>query len=302
MLYQYPTNSYYDIARQTAYMFQQRDQNPGNKPFSYYETLAKQRLLTQMEYTVRPVDKRENYIKRCVGIPGDEIEVRNGTLMVNGGEAELPELHQYDYHITTTERLREKVLKQKFAVNFEDSKPTPKTPLDGVNQNDAYLPLTVEAAEGLEALDIVSTIEKNFKPAGEATQAYGTFPNDPNYNWNRDNFGPVVIPKKGETVQLTIDNLPLYRRIIDVYENNELSVKGDQISINGEVATSYTFTYDYYFMMGDNRHNSADSRFWGFVPEDHIVGKALFVWFSYDKELSWSDGRLRVDRFFNGIE
>ena len=120
------------------------------------------------------------------------------------------------------------------------------------------------------------------------------FPNDSQYNWTVDNFGPILVPKKGATVELNIKTLALYRRIIKSYENNDLKVNGDQILINGEVATSYTFKMDYYWMMGDNRHNSQDSRYWGFVPEDHIVGKAVFVWMSWDAQ----QGEIRWDRLF----
>jgi signal peptidase I len=127
------------------------------------------------------------------------------------------------------------------------------------------------------------------------------FPSNEKYPWNVDNFGPLTIPAKGATVQLTTDNLPLYKRIISVYENNKLEVKGTEIRINGEVATSYTFKMDYFWMMGDNRHNSADSRYWGFVPEDHVVGKAKFIWLSMDKDKSFP-AKIRFKRMFSVIK
>ena len=127
------------------------------------------------------------------------------------------------------------------------------------------------------------------------------FPSDSRFPWNVDNFGPLTVPAKGETIDLTIDNLPLYERIIDIYETNHLEVDGDQIKINGEVATSYTFKMDYYWMMGDNRHNSADSRYWGFVPEDHVVGKAKFIWLSLDKDKSFP-ANIRFKRLFTGVK
>ena len=116
-----------------------------------------------------------------------------------------------------------------------------------------------------------------------------------------DNFGPVTIPKKGETVELTADNLPIYERVITFYEHNDLKIEEDRIYINGIESNSYTFQMDYYFMMGDNRHNSADSRFWGFVPEDHIVGKAVFIWLSIDKEATKLFEKIRWRRIFNLI-
>ena len=123
------------------------------------------------------------------------------------------------------------------------------------------------------------------------------FPHSEDYVWNIDNFGPITVPSKGSSVSLNTTNLPMYERIIQVYEQNNLELKGNEIYINGELATSYTFQMDYYWMMGDNRHNSLDSRFWGFVPEDHVVGKALFIWMSWDK----NNGKVRWDRLFNGI-
>jgi signal peptidase I len=126
------------------------------------------------------------------------------------------------------------------------------------------------------------------------------FPHSPNFPWTEDNFGPLWIPRKGATVPLTLENLPLYQRIIDLYENNDLQVKDSTILINGQPATSYTFKMDYYFMMGDNRHNSADGRFWGFVPEDHVVGKAVFVWLSLDKDKRFPSN-IRWNRMFRTI-
>ena len=128
-----------------------------------------------------------------------------------------------------------------------------------------------------------------------------SFPYSNKYSWTADNFGPLWIPQKGITIPLSIDNLPLYERIIDVYENNDLEVRDGDIFINGERADSYTFKMDYYWMMGDNRHNSADSRYWGFVPEDHIVGKASFIWLSLDNEKSFPQN-IRWDRLFNKVK
>lgn len=136
----------------------------------------------------------------------------------------------------------------------------------------------------------------------EWNRVWSVFPNDPRYDWSRDNFGPVLLPAKGMSIALTPDNLPLYERAIRVYEGNDLRLKGGKIFINGEEANSYTFKMDYYWMMGDNRHNSLDSRYWGFVPEDHIVGRPSFVWLSLDQELGWTDGKIRWSRMFRGVD
>jgi signal peptidase I len=161
------------------------------------------------------------------------------------------------------------------------------------------LPLTPAKAELIKKYPNVISVSKSLKPAGERDGRI--FPHSPLYNWNEDNFGPLVVPSKGTTIVLTLKNLPFYQRIIDVYENNDLKVKGGKIYINGSEALSYTFKMDYYWMMGDNRHMSADSRFWGFVPEDHVVGKAVFVWLSLDKDKSIFGGKLRLSRMFRTV-
>ena len=170
----------------------------------------------------------------------------------------------------------------------------------GVNVNNMFVyPLVKENVEKIKALPCVKSVTRIIKPKG-FRETY-IFPHDERYRWNEDNFGPLYVPKRGATIQLTLDNLPLYRRIIETYEENKVSVSGGQILINNQPATEYTFKMDYYFMMGDSRHNSADSRFWGFVPEDHVVGKALFIWFSTDKDKSFLSS-IRWSRVFMGIK
>ncbi|MFO7617745.1 MAG: signal peptidase I, partial [Bacteroidales bacterium] len=219
----------------------------------------------------RPVDRRENFIKRCIGLPGDTVEIRHNWVYVNGLPQDSLNGMQFDYQVIT------------------DGTPINQKKLDMLEiyrgeyqfSNGVYiLPLTEESRREVYKLPNVRFAERMEIPAGERD---GTFPFSRNYNWNRDNYGPVWIPKKGMTVPITIENLPLYERIIDVYESNDLEVSGNIIKINGQPTGEYTFKMDYYWMMGDNRHNSADSRYWGFVPEDHIVGRPVFVYVSFNK-------------------
>lgn len=238
----------------------------------------------------RPVDKRENYIKRCVGIAGDVLEYKNGQLFVNGKEQQHFKGVQYDNIVTTNGVGINKRTLEELNISEADRH---------MYSNTQYLfPLTKENEEKLTAMKNVASVQRTLIPADNWDK--NIFPFSSKYPWNVDNFGPLEIPKKGQTAQLTIDNLPLYERIIDLYEANDLTVTDSTIYINGAVATSYTFKMDYYWMMGDNRHNSADSRYWGFVPEDHIVGKAVFIWLSLDKDQPFYN-KIRWSRLFSFV-
>lgn len=242
------------------------------------------------EIVARPVDKRENYIKRCVAIPGDIIKMEQGQLFVNGKpQKQIPGM-QHEYTVLTNgTALNPKALER---LNIAEAD-------RGIVSSAQYIfPLTEDMATQLKSFSNVTSIEKIIQPEGKWDPAI--FPHSEDFPWNVDNFGPITIPKKGETVELTVKNLPFYERIIDVYENNDLKVENGVIKINGEAAGSYTFKMDYYWMMGDNRHNSADSRYWGFVPEDHVVGKAKFIWLSLDKDKSFP-ANIRIKRMFRGI-
>jgi len=238
----------------------------------------------------RPVDKRENYIKRCVGIAGDVLEYKNGQLFVNGKEQQHFPGMQYDNVVTTDGTGINKRMLDEMKIAEDDRHMASNTQY--------FFPLTQENEEKLKAMKNVTSVQRTLIP--DANWDQNIFPYSSNYPWNVDNFGPLEIPKKGQTVKLTIDNLPLYKRIIDLYEANDLKVTDSTIYINGAVADSYTFKMDYYWMMGDNRHNSADSRYWGFVPEDHIVGKAVFIWLSMDKDQPFYN-KVRWSRLFSFV-
>ena len=235
----------------------------------------------------RPTDRRENYVKRCVGLPGQTLQIKNRIVYLNGKANKEPENVQYTYFVKLKQNLPEDLLKE-LNISIED--------LTSLNQN-GYMPLTKHALQVLSARkDLVQSIQLNT----DATTG-DLYPLNAVTGWTRDNYGPIWIPAKGKSVALTLSNLPLYERPIKVYEDNDLQVRNGKIFINGKEAHSYTFKLDYYWMMGDNRHNSADSRYWGFVPEDHIVGKPIFIWWSSDPDRKGFAG-IRWYRLFNCVE
>lgn len=250
----------------------------------YQSSLGKEegRKRLHNDYTVisRPVDKRENYIKRCVGVPGDTLQIIDTELFVNGEAQPECEERQYIYFVKTTAPLSEFAFSNLNITEYDGSAPY------------YYVATTKKGAEQLRKYKSVESIERY----NNTESSFDTFPHHINYPWTQDNFGPLWVPQKGATIELTVDNLPLYERIIDQYEGHDLRVEGDKIFIDGVEASTYTFAMDYFFMMGDNRHNSADSRYWGFVPEDHIVGKALFIAFSK------GENGIRWNRLFNRIK
>ena len=241
----------------------------------------------------RPIDKKENYIKRCVGLPGDKIELIDGKLMVNDEPQEEFEgiKKQWHYDIKTKgSGLNPKILYEKYDITEGGY---------GRNQNEYILTLTNKSRDALSTFSNVKSIDKRLKKDKKFEEYI--YPHSKNFTWNEDNYGPLIIPKAGEIIALTTNNLSLYKDIIERYEGNSLKVVGGEIFINKEIATSYIFKMNYYWLMGDNRHNSADSRFWGFVPEDHIVGKALFIWMSWDKNAKGLK-KIRWNRLFNGVK
>lgn len=261
----------------------------GYYPGKEYEAIKK-----DYKVVARPVDKRENYVKRCVATPGDRLKIVNAQIYINDIPVDNPQKMQFSYYAyapkSITNRKSEEKLINSIDVNMNDYTP--------LNQNLSVMFLTNEQKDILESkgyeLIRVESEPEEFE--------YSIFPHDPRYLWNKDNFGEITIPKKGETVELNDSTIVLYDRIIKNYELNDLKTENGAIYINGEKTTHYTFKQNYYFMMGDNRHNSADSRFWGFVPEDHIVGKAQFVWLSLDSHKGFGNGKVRSKRMFKFIK
>ena len=241
----------------------------------------------------RPVDKKENYVKRCVGVPGDKIELIDAQLMVNDAPQEEPEgmKKQWHYNVSTKGTgLNPNILYEKYDITEGGY---------GRNKNEYNLTLTNESRDAIQNFTNVTSVKRQYEKGG--IYADYIFPHDKKFKWNVDNFGPITVPAAGETVSITTENLSIYKDIIERYENNKLEVVAGEIYINDKVATTYTFAMDYFWMMGDNRHNSADSRFWGFVPENHIVGKALFVWMSWDKNAKGLK-KIRWNRLFSSVK
>ena len=234
----------------------------------------------------RPVDRRDNYVKRCLGLPGETLQIRDGIVYINGKAVPQPKNVQYFYYVETDGTFIDEDLYDELGISMDDRH----------GQGNQYiLPLTAAMKQTLESKPWVQTIQRIQPDAGETLI---TYPVGVDYGWTHANYGPIWIPKKGAKVDLTVQNLPLYERCIRNYEGNTLEVKGGQIYINGKVATSYTFKMDYYWMQGDNRDNSLDSRYWGFVPEDHIVGTPSIILISFDKDHTLLDGGIRWNRIF----
>lgn len=239
----------------------------------------------------KPIDKKSNYVKRCVGIPGDTLSIKDGIVYTDGKEMILPERAkpQYTYFVA---------FDKKTPVNFEyllnDIGVTDRAGFNRTQDTLYISALTFEGAERLRHVPGITSVTRFISKKPDPS----VFPQ--NDEWNADNYGPIYIPQEGKTVPLNAQTLPFYKMIISDYEKNDLTVNGDEIRINGKIATSYTFKQDYYWMMGDNRHNSEDSRFWGFVPADHIVGKPVFIWLSLDANKKGLD-KIRWNRMFTTV-
>ena len=286
--------SYYSILREYALGKKSQDiyaKNP-TKSWAYYMDQARKYVRSSRNYHIvdRPVDRRDNYIKRCVAIPGDSLEVRNGDVFINGQPQPDFMGIQYEYLIQTNGQPLNPRVMAKYGISEEYL---------GIQNNPKYyIPLNKVNAEKIKKeIPNILKVERQIYNSPD----FQTFPNSQKFSWSVDDFGPVWIPRKGATVKLTTDNLPFFDRIIEAYEGNTLGIIDDKIFINGNPVTEYTFKMDYYFMMGDNRHRSADSRFWGYVPEDHVIGKPKFIWLSTDKDQNFPKS-IRWNRFFKIID
>ncbi|MBS7253877.1 signal peptidase I [Flavobacterium branchiicola] len=246
----------------------------------------------------KPIDKKTNLVKRCVGIAGDSLEIRDGNIYINGKISVMPKSAkpQYNFLIDTKgQAISQDELRHTYGAR------------EGLQYENGYfaltntggylLTLTDEEAKLIAQNPVVAKVTKQLTPKGEDGNV---FPHIPSLGWNVDNFGPIYIPKKGKTIQLNIKTLPFYKRIIEEYEHNSLKINGKEILINGKISNTYTFKQDYYWMMGDNRQNSLDARYWGYVPFDHIIGKPVFIWFSWEKNASGIN-KIRWNRVFSVI-
>ena len=248
------------------------DQNPRTPDRNYY----------------KPIDKKLNLVKRCVAIPGDSLEIKAGYIYINGERTILPNRAkpQYNFIVDTEGQTLDVKGNMLRSYGVREA---------WVEYGKYVFTMTKEEAKKLEKHSKVKSVVKKLKSKGEIE--INIFPHVPELKWNIDNFGPIYIPKKGATVKLDENSIPFYKRIISEYEGNQLDIIGDNYFINGEKTDSYTFKQDYYWMMGDNRHNSLDARMWGYVPFDHVVGKPVFIWFSKDDKT----GAIRWDRVFTTV-
>lgn len=246
----------------------------------------------------KPIDKKTNLVKRCVGMPGDSLEIRDGNIYINGKLDKLPESAKAQYNFlvdTKGQTISQDALVHRYGAREGMKYENGDFALTNTGQY--FLTLTDKEAAAIANNPVVKGVTKNLSPKGEDG---GVFPHIPSLGWNIDNFGPIYIPQKGKTVKLDLKSLPFYKRIIEEYEKNTLKVHGNEIIINGKVSNSYTFKQDYYWMMGDNRQNSLDARFWGYVPFDHVIGKPVFIWFSWDKD-GKGINKVRWNRVFSVV-
>ncbi|MCF6279938.1 MAG: signal peptidase I [Flavobacteriaceae bacterium] len=254
------------------------------------DTLATMWGDTSGKYTFKPIDKKTNYVKRCVAIAGDSLQIINGYIYINGKKSIMPNRAkpQWYFEVNT----EGKQLSQNMLLNRLKVREGGRTP-----NGNYILNLTDEDAARISKNPAVKNIKKQIAPSGKYNNRL--FPHNEQYQWSQDNFGPIYIPKKGETVELNSKSIPFYKHIIEEYEhNNNVTFDGNDVYINGKLVKNYTFKQDYYWLMGDNRQNSLDARYWGFVPFDHVIGKPVLIWMSYDGGIFRNP---RWERFFTTV-
>ena len=281
-----------------------KQQNPDYYTLCYYygKDMVNTRKDVFGEIVYRPVDRRENYVKRCLAIAGDWLEIKDNQVIINGQKQENVDGIQYNYYVQTDgTRLTDSQLEE-LNISVEDRRIEDNQDIIKAIGFDASLPvyhfpLTKDTYTKMQ--QISGVLKVKIEPSVIGGEV---FPLGSGIKWDRDNFGPIWMPKKGMRIALNAYNIKIYSRIISVYENNKLEIKNGVFYINDVPTTTYQFKMDYYWMMGDNRHNSADSRYWGFVPEDHIVGRPVLVWLSLNKDKSIFDGKIRWNRFFKNAE
>ncbi len=266
--------------------------------FNYPSCIERKETDTYGGYNMHPVDLRTNYIKRCIGIGGDKIEIKDAQVYVNDKKFDNPAKMLLSYQIESTadNQENEKMFK-KYDIDYDFEKYAPyQTPNNTLVYGVTASPKSIE---DLKSINLIKSVTPLIMPKDSSG---GTFPFEPNlFRWNQDNYGPIIVPKKGMTITLDAKNIALYKSAITAFDyNKNAEYKDGKIFIDGKEIKTYTFKQDYYFMMGDNRHGSDDSRFWGFVPEDHVVGKAVFIWMSIDSNGSFLN-KIRWSRLFSII-
>jgi signal peptidase I len=283
--------SYYQLVREIAR--HNREQDGGRNPDSYYQNMAwnivNGREKPYGAIVARPADKREHYVKRCVAIGGDKLEIKDGDVYINDKKQAMPEHAQHRYIVATKDAMfgenttntkGEQILNSQTLEDY-DIYVTEASKVGAVTDTNYYdLNMPIDVANKIKQLPGVYFIKEKIEPKGFRDERI--FPHNRSYAWNNDNFGPFTLPKEGMTVKIDTGNICLYDKMLSTYDNgiHHITTSGDKVLYDGTPITSYTFKQDYYWMMGDNRHNSADSRSWGVVPFDHVVGRPVFVWFS----------------------
>lgn len=327
-------HNYYQFVRQEAYLQSTKDRISPDvflNNTERYESMGRKKILEnnllydfsagrniQLQgHAHRPIDKKENYIKRCVAVADDTLEIRNGDLYINGKRSIVGEHVNFKHKVEFNRALGNldfPKLKDKFGFNLGLYKD-----LTSLNEGSGNLPVGqkvcyVNMSVGLkdkliQSLDAgelgdlrIVSVERKIDSTGDKINSYISFyPYHKSCLWTADNYGPIWMPKAGSSISMNEENWAMYKRCITTYENNNASFSNGKFILNGEEVSTYTFKQNYYYMVGDNRHNSADSRMWGFVPEDHVVGKGLIIWMSKDQELGWTNGGVRWNRIFKTL-